>query len=93
MLHRALGSRDRRGPQCEAELPEQVSPLHAEAVARPTLDERDETVLRELCPPGEIADVPEGPVRLAFGDESRGVVLSDRLQVRKADPHGLRTSC
>ncbi len=93
MLHRALGSRDRCRPQGEAELPEQVSPLHAEAVARPTLDERDEAILRELCPPGKIADVPEGPVRLALGDESRSVILSDRLQVREADPHGLRALC
>ena len=89
LLGRALRPRDGGRSGGEAELPEKIATLWPEAVTRTSLDERHETVLRERDAPRQISDVPVGPVRDPLCHESRGVVLSHRLDVRETDTHRL----
>src|SRR5918996_194760 len=86
LLRLAVGSGHRRRPEREPELPQEVA-TRAEGVAGAALHERYEALAREPCPPREVADVAERPVRLPLGDERLRVVLSDRGDVREADAH------
>ena len=75
-------------PRGQPELPQEVAPLAAEAVARAAFDERFELVAGERGSAGEIADVEERPIRGALGDESLRFVVPDGRDVRDPDPHG-----
>src|SRR5262249_41702187 len=84
----AAGSRHRRRPEGETELPEQPPPL-AELVAGAGGDEGLETVAVELEPLSEVADAGERPGALALLDDRPRARLAERLHVFEPDPHSI----
>jgi hypothetical protein len=89
LLRLSARALDRSRPGREAELPQEVAAPRTEAVARSAPDERLERVTGDLRAAGEVADVPERPVRLPLGLQRLRVVLSDRRDVRQPDTDGV----
>src|SRR5207253_10523412 len=85
LLRLAARSRNRLGPRCEPQLPQEPPARPTEAVARAARDVRLELLARERRPLRELDHVAERAAGVARGDDRRRVVERDALHVLEAD--------
>src|SRR5207249_3428656 len=78
---------DALGARNEAQLPQQLTTRHPEAVAGSGDDQRLEPVPRELRALGQATNACEAPAPLAFLDDRLRLFLGDPIHVVHADAH------